>query len=183
MLSAIQLMARKGYKGVSTKEIAAAAGVSEMTLFRHFGSKLNLLSASVDRYHYSGMMESIEGKLVWDLRKDLHLIARNYHEMMNRNRNLFLIVLRDDDLTDLREEAQKQPRQLKEALTSYFKTMQETNKLITSDPEALAVTFMWMNYGAFISSLLGGGAISDVTTDRFLDSSVELFARGLEKNA
>ncbi|UUZ81844.1 TetR/AcrR family transcriptional regulator [Paenibacillus sp. P26] len=39
ILAAIDLIAEQGYDGTTTKEIASAAGVSEVTLFRHFGSK------------------------------------------------------------------------------------------------------------------------------------------------
>lgn len=40
--AAIDLFSQEGYDGVTTKKIAEVAGVSEMTLFRHFGSKTNL---------------------------------------------------------------------------------------------------------------------------------------------
>jgi AcrR family transcriptional regulator len=39
--------ARRGYHGTTTAEIAAAAGCSEPTLFKHFGSKQALLVAAV----------------------------------------------------------------------------------------------------------------------------------------
>ena len=38
---------RGGYHGTTTAEIAAAAGVSEPTLFKHFGSKQALLTAAL----------------------------------------------------------------------------------------------------------------------------------------
>ncbi|MBD0384224.1 TetR/AcrR family transcriptional regulator [Paenibacillus sedimenti] len=180
LLAAIDLMAEKGYKGVSTKEIAAAAGVSEMTLFRNFGSKLNLLEAAVDRYHYSGEMQMIfNEKIVWDLRTDLLLIGQAYHEIMNRNRKMILIVLKDHELSGLRDKSQKHPRQLQEMLTNYFKTMQQQSKLIPTNAEAQAITFMWMNYGAFMSKLLSGESITSVTMQEFMESSIELFARAL----
>lgn len=41
--TAIHMFAEKGYSSTSTNEIAKAAGVAEGTIFRHFGSKENLL--------------------------------------------------------------------------------------------------------------------------------------------
>ncbi|MED1796269.1 TetR/AcrR family transcriptional regulator [Brevibacillus nitrificans] len=180
MLAAIDLMAEKGYRGVSTKEIAAAAGVSEMTLFRNFGSKFNLLEKAVDRYHYSIEMTRIfNEKVAWDLRTDLLMFSRMYHEIMDRNRKLFLIVLRDDELIEIRERAQKHPRKLLELLTNYFTEMQSRNRMIQTDAEAQAITFMWMNYGAFMTQLFGASTITKVTLPVFIESSIELFVRGL----
>lgn len=180
LLAAIDLMSEKGYNGVSTKEIALAAGVSEMTLFRNFGSKANLLEMAVERFHYAGEMKQIfEDKLVWDLRTDLIRISRTYHETMNRNRKLILLVMKDADLCGLGEKTQKQPRQLQEMLTEYFSKMQELGKLIPTNAEAQAITFMWMNYGAFISRLYGAESITNVSLDEFMETSIELFVRGL----
>lgn len=41
--AAIKIFAEKGYTATSTNEIAKAAGVAEGTIFRHFGTKENLL--------------------------------------------------------------------------------------------------------------------------------------------
>lgn len=180
MLAAIDLMAEKGYKGVSTKEIAAAAGVSEMTLFRNFGSKQNLLEKAVDHYHYSIEMTNVfHEKIIWELRADLLMISQMYFEIMERNRKLFLIVLKDDELFEIREKAQKHPRILLELLTNYFTDMQKRKKMVATDAETQAITFMWMNYGAFMSQLFGASSITKIPMHDFIKSSVELFVRAL----
>ena len=38
----LKLISEKGYIGATTREIAHEAGVTELTLFRHFGSKERL---------------------------------------------------------------------------------------------------------------------------------------------
>lgn len=180
MQAAIDLMAEKGYKGVSTKEIAAAAGVSEMTLFRNFGSKQNLLDKAVDHYHYSIEMTKIfNEKVIWDLGSDLLMISQMYHELMVRNRKLFLIVLSDNELAEIREKAQKHPRKLLELLTNYFMDMQRKNKLVSTDAEMQAITFMWMNYGAFISQLFVSSEITTKSKQDIMRSSIDLFVRAL----
>jgi AcrR family transcriptional regulator len=45
--SAQRLFADRGYRGTTTKDIAQAAGVSEVLIFRYFGSKSELMVASV----------------------------------------------------------------------------------------------------------------------------------------
>ena len=41
------LFAERGFKGTATRDIAERAGVSEVMIFRHFGSKANLFQESV----------------------------------------------------------------------------------------------------------------------------------------
>jgi AcrR family transcriptional regulator len=45
---AMRLFSQKGFRGTTTKEIAAAAGVSEAMVFRHFANKDELYSAILD---------------------------------------------------------------------------------------------------------------------------------------
>lgn len=180
MMTAIELIAENGYKGVSTKQIAASAGVSEMTLFRQFGNKQNLIEQAIERYHYGvEMFRIFEESVVWELSTDLKLISRMYHEVMNRNRQLFLVVLKNDELSDLRSDANRHPRKLLKLLTDYFVEMRQRNKVIAMDAEAQAAAFMWMNYGAFMSSLFSESPFDPDATARYLTTGIELFARGL----
>jgi len=47
--AAARIFARDGLSGATTREIARAAGVNEVTLFRHFRTKENLVSAVAER--------------------------------------------------------------------------------------------------------------------------------------
>ncbi len=47
----LRLVADEGIEGATTARIAAAAGVSEGTLYRMFGNKRGILLAAVDRVH------------------------------------------------------------------------------------------------------------------------------------
>ena len=55
--AALDLFSRKGFKGTTTKEIAAAAGVTEAIVFRHFASKQALYQAVLDHCHESAEMQ------------------------------------------------------------------------------------------------------------------------------
>jgi TetR/AcrR family transcriptional regulator len=46
---AIELFSRKGFNGTTTREIAAAAGVTEALIFRHFATKEHLYTAIIDQ--------------------------------------------------------------------------------------------------------------------------------------
>ena len=47
--AAIALFGRHGFKGTTTKSLAAASGVSEATIFKHFPTKNDLYKAAFDR--------------------------------------------------------------------------------------------------------------------------------------
>jgi AcrR family transcriptional regulator len=51
MRTAISLMGEEGYEGTSTRDIAAAAGVSVAALYYHFPSKLDLLREFLTEAH------------------------------------------------------------------------------------------------------------------------------------
>lgn len=181
LLAAIDLIAEKGYNSVTTMEIATAAGLSEKTLFRHFGSKQNLLEAAFDRYHYSEEMRKLfSEKLVWDLRTDLLLVSRTYHEIMNRNRKMIMISIKEDgNMPGFKEITKKHPLQFLEILTNYFSTMAEKGKLIRTNPEMQAFSFMMTNFGAFINDLDSRMNYPTVSMETFITENVEIFTRAL----
>lgn len=175
---AIELMAKKGFNAVTTKEIAKEASVSEMTLFRHFGTKKKLLEEAVDRFYYTISFKKLfVDKIVWDLEKDLLLIAKTYHELMKRNRYVIHLALKEGgNIEGLLEQVNKHPRQLKELMINYFTRMQQDKKMIECDVEMYAMSFLYMHYGLFISrSFVSGETITSLSEDEFIKNSVTLF--------
>lgn len=179
LLAAINLISEKGYNGVTTQEIASVAGLSEKTLFRHFGTKQKLLESAFDRFHYAEEMRKFfEEKLVWELEQDLLTVSRTYHEIMNRNRKLIQISIKDEaQLPGLKERMQQHPLQLLEFLTSYFTTMADKGKMICTNPKIQAFTFMMSQYGAFVNDLEAGENYPSIKLEPFVQESVKIFAR------
>lgn len=175
-------MAEKGYDGTTTKEIALAAGVNEVTLFRHFGTKEKLLEAAFSRFHYGNEMTKLfnEG-LRGNLREDLLTVSRTYHSIMNQNRKLISIALKGSStLPDsVLQEASRNPKHLKSLLADYLTKMSSEGKANASNPDIQAMSFMWMNYGAFISGLNAKEATSGDTLNEFIEESVSIFAKAL----
>jgi AcrR family transcriptional regulator len=182
ILAAIELMAEKGYHATTTKEIAAAAGVNEVTLFRHFGSKQKLLEAAFDRYHYGDEMTRLfREKLVWELEPDLLLISRTYHTIMARNRKMIMIAVKEGGrIPGVDERAGRHPQKLRQLLADYFTEMRERGRVRSDvNPDLQALSFMWMNYGAFVTGFAAGGASAGVSMEAFIEESVRTFVRAL----
>src|SRR5262245_48804362 len=62
LATAVNLFARNGFRGTTTKEIARAAGVSEAMVFRHFETKEALYGAILDD---KGCREGV-GRFPWE---------------------------------------------------------------------------------------------------------------------
>ena len=52
--AAIKVFAEAGMRGATTRRIAQEAGVNEVTLFRHFKSKDDLIDAALQHFAASG---------------------------------------------------------------------------------------------------------------------------------
>ena len=60
--TALDFFSRKGFEGTTTKEIAAAAGVTEAIIFRHFPTKQALYNAVLGYHHESGEFDDVVGR-------------------------------------------------------------------------------------------------------------------------
>jgi AcrR family transcriptional regulator len=86
--AAEQMFAEQGLDAATTRGIARAAGVNEVTLFRHFGSKAGILAAVVGR-SFAGRPEQSSMTDSGDLRSDVGGWARRYEALLREN---FLFV-------------------------------------------------------------------------------------------
>jgi AcrR family transcriptional regulator len=59
ILAALAVFAEKGDRAATTREIAARAGVAELTLFRHFSSKQGLFDVLLERAQPARALEGL----------------------------------------------------------------------------------------------------------------------------
>ncbi len=94
--AAARLLARDGLHGATTREIAADAGVNEVTLFRHFQSKEKLLGAVFRRVaaeQLQALSFADPVTAAHDLRRDLRRCARRYSELLEKNQALIRAII------------------------------------------------------------------------------------------
>lgn len=174
----IELVTEKGFKGATTRAIAAKAGVNEVTLFRHFGSKKGIVEAAINKYSFMEYLsETIQNEMIWDIEADLRTIAKQYQQQLNKNREIILISFREvGAFPELDEMIARVPIQFKEELMSYLKEMIKKGKIVDTDVEMVAIHFMVTNFGYFfLQSRLG----SNLTAEDYLERTVDLLAKSL----
>lgn len=180
--TAINLMEKKGYKGVTTKEIANVSGYSEMTLFRYFGTKQTLLKKAVEKYStIFPMLDKLEIQLKYDLLTDLMLISECYQKHLEKNKQIELIAVQERNTNPfVIEKTTESMRELKTFLINYFTEMQRQNKMVDTNNELLAMNFIWLNLGFFYTKHFAGNYVPTVSTHEFIFEGVTKFVQGIE---
>ena len=101
--AALKVLAERGYAGATTRRIADAAGVNEVTLFRRFGDKRQLIlaaiGADIDRFANDGLTAT--GNLEADLIRVVEYYSDIYQHRDGLVGTLLLEGARDPDVAAL----------------------------------------------------------------------------------
>src|ERR1035437_5056099 len=89
--AAMQLFGQVGYAQATTRAIAEAACVNEVTLFRHFGNKKNLLMACMQAFTAASFSATFEAELTGSYAEDLLRMA--YLQIKDTTANMEIIRL------------------------------------------------------------------------------------------
>jgi AcrR family transcriptional regulator len=181
--AAAQIFLDKGYAGTTTRAIAGAADVNEVTLFRHFGNKLNLLVAVIERYTNSSKLRHLlEHELSGDYRQDLLTLSERFVTDMARQKNIMRLMMCEvhqvPELRDVIMEARQRTRQL---LATYFQHQIDAGTVRADlQPGVAEQAFVGLliSYNMARSSFQDGEIIHEVSTEVPLEQFVDIFVRG-----
>ena len=153
--AARELFEKNGFAAATTKEIADIAGVSEVTLFRHFSTKRALFEETLHScMHPYKVDEYLESDVTYDLDTDLKNIAYNMMETYRSNGPLIRMIMRDK----MRESApemdfKKREHGAESRLHEYFITMHKMGRL-GADPEMARKFYMTNITGYYMRNLM-----------------------------
>jgi AcrR family transcriptional regulator len=183
--AAAETFARDGIRGATTREIARKADVNEVTLFRHFKSKEQLLRAVLQRGLISevAMMDQHSS---WkeNLRESMEKYARHYYSHMEKKEGIARAFL---------AEAQILPKSMQTMIAEVIRPVRERLVLILTDAQQAGVVRKEVNVecalDAFKNTLYAGmlrqGAYlpRSYTMDTYISTVVDIFVRGIETTA
>jgi AcrR family transcriptional regulator len=177
---ALRLFSEQGYYATPTKKIAQEAGVNELTLFRHFGSKEKLFHETTKKYVEDiNLKNEITHHITMDFETSMIEIAKDYLDYCYKNERIYKIQMRlnDDEKEFVRL---KLSRNLKEILSEYFDELIEKGS-IEGDSETMAATFINSILGAFTVYLLTHNTFTNVDLESLVIEHAKQFANYYKK--
>lgn len=183
LAAAARIFARDGLTGATTRAIAREAGVNEVTLFRHFGSKERLLAAVVRQNFGPAASPGPEDAppATADLRADLVAHARRYNDRLTDHLPLIRAMIGEIHHHGEQERAvfRNLFQPLRDALVARLDAARATGALRSDcDPALLSDLFIGMIFTGVLKRA-SPHVPRLYSTTRYLDAAVDLLLRGV----
>ncbi len=180
------LFAKKGFKGTTTREIAAKAGISEAIIFRHFSKKEELYSAIVngkcsDKDGQSLLLKALEGKRGRDVFREVatHLITEHRKDPTFM-RLLTYSALEEHRLSDIF--LKTRGMELIGYLEAHIRDLMKDGLIREVNPTIAARAFMGMVLHYSMSQeIYGLKRFSKTPAEEVIETFVDIFFQGLER--
>lgn len=178
--AALRLFGQRGYARTTTRALAAEAGVNEVTLFRHFGSKKNLLLAAVALFNQAGPAGSLEQGLSGDYAEDIaYLAGRLAHESAEAFEMLRLLLCEAGLVPEVLEAGQQGARSNQQKLAAYFQQQIAAGIVRPGlDPQALAFALESLFSSSYLVPRLLEPAGPPELPPALRQELIDLFVRG-----
>ncbi len=177
--AAARVYAESGYRGATTRRIAEAAGVNEITLFRHFGSKETLLTEAIARA--AAEMESVTlPEEPRDPEAELLAWARAHLARMTGRRAFIRMCMGEmHEHPDRFASMDKPPERAAAVLARYLRRLRQTGATAASfDERAAAAMLMGTLFGDAMGRDIMPGLFAR-GVDTSLREYVRLFLRAV----
>jgi TetR/AcrR family transcriptional regulator len=190
LTTALNIFSRKGFKGATTKEIAAAAGVTEAIIFQHFPSKEALYSAVLELNLDTGD-EQKWSEEIFDCmeRKDDEGLIQSFMlhilQAYRRNTALQRVILfaalegHEQGLTRLH----RQFSPIFEKLKEYICLRQQEGAMIDVDPYAILITFGGVAHQYGLITQIMHAPAPDISDEAIAQQFAQLVMNGVQKSS
>lgn len=173
-----EIFAQKGSRGTTTREVAERADVNEATLFRHFGTKQQLLQAMLDCYCDAQAEErmSFLDRLQGSLEEQLREVACSSIQRMTERQDLIRVAMAEEALNpESSMLTWRSPTVAQRKLTEYMLRKIEAGEL-RGDPGDLARVFMSLTFAYVFATKIWSK--QTIAQERAIESLVDIFLNG-----
>jgi AcrR family transcriptional regulator len=181
--ASLELFCRRGFDGVSTREIARKAGVNEVTIFRLFGTKENVLFAIMDRE------ADIRSRIIpqWleptgDVVADLSRFGAFMLEGMRQKAPIMKLGMTEvSRRPQIWKRVSPAPETALELLSRYFERAAQKGLVRKVDPRMAATVFFSFFFRSMVMETFLGKDMLMNLDDRAIGDFCRLFVEGLRK--
>lgn len=138
--AAMLVFAETGYAGATTRAIAGRAGVNEVTLFRHFGSKADLMTEALAS-QISKLLPQFD-VAAGDLEQDLVRLVTAYQQLVSTHARFIVTVLSDLPRFPELKGAAEMPRRLLAGAAAMIARYQAQGLLQGEPPAVVAASLL-----------------------------------------
>jgi AcrR family transcriptional regulator len=150
--AAAQVFSESGYRGATTRRIAQVAGVNEVTLFRHFGSKEELIREALRHMGRAEDSVTLPAEPV-DAVVELTEFSRHHLEQLFRRRALIRTCMGEGaEHPDMLARATDRPVRVHREIRDYLVRLQAVGKA-NADADLAAAASMLV--GSLFSDAMG----------------------------
>ncbi|MBI5193602.1 MAG: TetR/AcrR family transcriptional regulator [Nitrospirae bacterium] len=185
--STLKLISEKGYLGTTTKDIAYESGITEVTLFRHFGTKERLFEEVLKCYTFLPKLKEVISEIEGDsinYGDTLKKISLRFFETLKERKSFVRILSSEMNVypEKTREVFSKFIDETNKVLAGYFKSQQNVGILRRFDTEIGARGFLGMLFCYFnVEEIVMGKSISRKKMEKVIQEFVEIFVNGTLK--
>lgn len=185
--AAEKLFSEKGFKGTTTKDLAAKAGVHEALLFRHFTNKQELYRAAIEaklsRNRNTSLDQMQQCALERDDRGFFEALARSLLTRFENDPSIPRLILRTalDGHEPSKVVIERQLRVEKPTL-DYVSSRIREGAFRKMDPSHAVFAFGAMLFGYIVrQQVVGMAAHKAYNRDKIVKSFVTIFLEGMQK--
>jgi AcrR family transcriptional regulator len=184
LAAAMSLFARDGLSGVTTREIAAAAGISEAILYRHFPGKEDLYAAILRRNLDALELAMPARALARSAEPPGRFLRAQADAMLARidaDPSLLRLLLHGalEGHPLARDFDRGRGVRVRAALATYFRRQVREGRLRRVDPEVAARAWLWMVVGIGLArTVFREPGARRMPRDRIAKGLVDLFLHG-----
>ena len=179
LAAAASLYAEAGYRGATTRRIATQAGVNEITLFRHFGSKDALIREAIARAGSSRVPDLLP-QSPRDPSKEVRDWAKTHIAELRERRSLIRTCMGEiEEHPSIFSGESSPPAKAAKALCQYLRRLRETGIAKAQFDEVVASTMLM---GVLFADAMGRDIMPDLyrnEPEQALDEYVRLFLRSI----
>lgn len=177
--AAARLYAEAGYRGATTRRIAGQAGVNEITLFRHFGSKDALIREAIARAGSPRVSDALP-EVPRDPFTEIRSWAKTHIAEMRERRSLIRTCMGEiEEHPGIFSAENSPPAVAAKALCQYLRRLRSAGIAKAQFDEGAASTMLM---GVLFADAMGRDIMPDMyqnEPDQAIDEYVRLFLRSI----